>query len=174
MIKKNSCENGKSHPTWTNLTNYSRLLVSPCWLIVYPRHPNTSWKGVLGMCLWSKYLLCLGLGLKKLNKMTTSPTSQKGLGGAWLITPAAIFPSLFIGLLRGGGPRGGGSLIFPNVPWKLHPHEFLFRTNNYPMMISWNFPWGIFFWGGEGWCCSLFPTKQWRILPFITRVRGSW
>ena len=27
-----------------------------------------------------------------------------------------IFGTFFIGLLRGGGPRGGGSLIFPNVP----------------------------------------------------------
>ena len=26
------------------------------------------------------------------------------------------FISIFIGLLRGGVPRGGGSLIFPKVP----------------------------------------------------------
>ena len=40
---------------------------------------------------------------------------QKKTNADWLVVEPPIW-RIFIGLLRGGGPRGGVSLIFPNVP----------------------------------------------------------
>ena len=44
------------------------------------------------------------------------PNRWVGGGGFWEFFFGVVFSWKIIGLLRGGIPRGGGSLIFPNVP----------------------------------------------------------